>query len=123
MGKKLKLSLEGEALEGEALEPFKRSFDNLLARVLNEMERKDVEEATISIKFEILQDMRFRDTEEEEEKAEYIQPTFRHKMTSCMRIKDESSGITGGEGMELRWDPELGSWVMQEVDDQQEKLF
>lgn len=111
------------ATAGEAFEPFCNSFNGLLTRVLNEMERKDVEEARISITLDILQDRRIESYTDDEEAKEYIQPTFKHKMTSMMKIKDEASGMGGGDGYALEWDPTGQQWFMREVDDGQERMY
>lgn len=114
------------SLESEAFNAFKADFKQLLNSTLNTMQQKDVENASITAKFEIsLQtggnpNLRAPDSEDE---REIIMPMFKHKITAAMQLKAEKSGFLGGPDFELVWDRNSGTFAMIPIGSDQTSIF
>lgn len=118
--KKYPLSLNGDTFNG-----FKSDFDQMLRQLLTEMEKRESEEATISIKMvvSLTQDQE-RDFEANGYDAmkDITKPSFKHEISTVMQVKNKKSGNLGGN-MKLVWDRELCQYVVQEIDNGQVTLF
>lgn len=118
--KKYPLSLNGDTFNG-----FKADFDQMLRQLLTEMEKRESEEATISIKMVVsLAKDQERDFEANGYDAmkDVVKPSFKHEISTVMQVKNKKSGSLGGN-MKMVWDRELCQYVMQEIDNGQTTLF
>ena len=116
----LTLTMESEAFNG-----LKTDFNQVLRRTLTNMERKESEQAELTVKLKIsLEKDTAPDFREVKGKAErdIVRPTFTHKISSVMQIKCEKSGVLSGD-YELVWDEERGDYIMRPIDDGQLSLF
>lgn len=116
----LALTMESEAFNG-----LKTDFNQVLRRTLTNMERKESEQAELTVKLKIsLEKDTAPDFSEVRYRAErdIVRPTFTHKISSVMQIKCEKSGVLSGD-YELVWDEESGDYVMRPIEDGQLSLF
>lgn len=113
------------SLNGDTFNALKSDYDALLRQLLTEMENRDEEEATITIKVGVkLEKDQARDFQVNGYDAmrDIVKPTFKHEISTVMQIKNKKSGSLGGT-MEMIWDRELGQYVMRPIDDGQTTLF
>lgn len=89
MAKGLELSLKGDAFL-----LLKEDFDLVLERTVNNMKAKGSDEATITLKLNILLEKSTNFTDEDE--IEVDKPTFTFDISSVMQVKDKKSGVLGG---------------------------
>ena len=114
------------SLAGDTFNALKTDFDMLLAKTLHNMTDKDGDAAEIKVTLKI----EFRKQREPIENSdgvitgwkETIMPTFTHKVTSVLQIKDQLEGLLGGK-YELVWDAGLQEYVLREVDGNKGTLF
>lgn len=113
------------SLSGDTFNAFKSDFDQMLRQLLTEMEKRESDEATISIKMvvSLAQDQE-RDFEANGYDAmkDITKPTFKHEISTVMQVKNKKSGSVGGN-MKMVWDKELCQYVMQEIDNGQITMF
>lgn len=113
------------SLNGDTFNALKSDYDALLRQLLTEMENRDEEEATITIKVGVkLEKDQARDFQANGYDAmrDIVKPTFKHEISTVMQIKNKKSGSLGGT-MELVWDKELCQYVMRPIDNGQTDLF
>lgn len=113
------------SLNGDTFNTLKSDFDQQLRQLLTEMEKRESEEATISIKIAVsLQPDQARDFEANGYDAmrDIVKPSFKHEVSTVMQVKSKKSGSLGGN-FELVWDRELCQYVMREIDNGQTTLF
>lgn len=113
-------------LESEAFNAFKQDFHMLLNSTLATMQQKEVEDASIAVKFDIsLQTLVNPNVDDPESSAErdVVVPMFKHKVTAAMKIKSEKSGFVGGPDYELVWDKRSQAWLMKPIKDAQISAF
>lgn len=116
----LALTMESEAFNG-----LKTDFNQVLRRTLTNMERKESEQAELTVKLKIsLEKDTAPDFREVKYRAErdIVRPTFTHKISSVMQIKCEKSGVLSGD-YELIWDEESGDYIMRPIDNGQLSIF
>ena len=112
----LKLNINSNAFEN-----MKEDFDKVLKRTLGNMQIKESDEATLTLKLNIsLTEMEVPDFESEFPNAmrKIHKTRFDHKVSSVMQIKTEESGHLKGE-YELVWDEEAQDFVMKPIDNGQ----
>lgn len=112
-------------LDGDTFGAFKSDFDQILNALINEMENREEEDATISIKISVsLHPDQERDFETNgyDGMKDIIKPVFKHDISSVMQVKQKKSGILGGN-MKMVWDKELRHYVLQRIDNGQTSLF
>lgn len=105
----------GLNIDSKVFGSMKESFNAVLKGTLMRMEKFNANEAKITITLEIdLADSQVQDTTRPQYYAErdIIVPTFQHKVTSSIPVKDEIKGKTGGTGYELIWDRDTKSYYM-----------
>lgn len=113
------------SLNGDTFNAFKSDFDQMLRKLLLEMEKWDSEEATINMKMVVTLS---KDQERDFECNGYdgmkdiIKPSFKHEIGTVLQVKDKKSGSLGGN-MKMVWDREDGVYVMQDIDNGQTTLF
>lgn len=108
-------------LDAETFNAFKTDFDQILQALINEMERREEEDAVINIKIGVsLHPDQERDFETNgyDGMKDIIKPTFKHDITSVMNVKQKKSGILGGN-MKMVWDKDLRRYVLQNIDNGQ----
>lgn len=108
-----------------AFENLKADFDKVLRRTLGNMQIKESDEATLTLKLSIkLTEMEVPDFEAAYPNAmrKIHKPRFDHKVSSVMQIKTEESGHLKGE-YELVWDEDAQDFVMKPIDNGQKTLF
>lgn len=108
-------------MESEAFTALKSDFKQVLRRTLANMERKESEQAELTLKLKIsLEKDTAPDFREVRYRAErdIVRPTFTHKVSSVMQIKCEKSGILSGD-YELVWDEDSGDYIMRPIDNGQ----
>lgn len=113
------------SMNGDTFNAFKSDFDQMLRQLLAEMEKRESEEATISIKMVVnLAKDQERDFEANDYDAmkDIVKPSFKHEISTVMQVKNKKSGSLGGN-MKLVWDRELCQYVMQEIDNGQTSIF
>lgn len=113
------------SLNGDTFNALKSDYDSLLRQLLNEMENRDEEEATITIKVGVkLEKDQARDLQANGYDAmrDIVKPTFKHEISTVMQIKNKKSGTLGGS-MEMVWDKELCQYVMRPIDNGQVSMF
>lgn len=92
----------------------------LLNSTIATMQQKEVEEASISVKFDIQLQPGANpnvDAPGSAGERDITIPMFKHKVTAAMKIKSEKSGFVGGPDYELVWDKEKHAWAMMPVKD------
>lgn len=105
----------GLNIDSKVFSSMKESFNAMLKSTLMSMEKYKSNEAKITITLGIdLVDSHVQDTTRPQYYAErdVIIPTFQHKVTSAISIKDEIKGKTGGTGYELVYDRDTRSYYM-----------
>ncbi len=112
----------GLNMDSKVFTALKESFNASLRSTLMRMEKFAATEAKITITLDIdLADSHVPDHSRPQYNAErdVVIPTFQHKVTSSIPVKDEIKGKTGGIGFELIWDRDTKSYYMistKEVD-------
>ena len=109
------------SIESSVFDALKRDFDKVLKRTIGNMQVKESEEATLTLKLSILlKEIEVPNYESDDPTAMRIvhTPQFDHKVSSVMQIKTEESGKFKGE-YELVWDEELQDFVMKPIDNGQ----
>lgn len=105
----------GLNIDSKVFSSMKESFNAMLKSTLMSMEKYKSNEAKITITLGIdLVDSHIQDTSRPQYYAEreVVIPTFQHKVTSAISIKDEIKGKTGGTGYELVYDRDTRSYYM-----------
>ncbi len=113
------------SLDGDTFNAFKTDFDMMLRKLLTEMEKRETEDATISIKIAVnLQKGQERDYEANGYDAmkDITKPTFKHEINTVLQVKDKKTGNLGGD-MKLVWDRALCQYVLQEIDNGQMSML
>lgn len=109
------------SLNGETFNSMKTDFDMLLRKLLNEMERREEEDATINIKINVhMEKDQARDFQANGYDAmrDIIKPTFKHEISTVLQVKDKKNGTLGGN-LEMVWDRGLREYVLRDIDNGQ----
>ena len=117
----------GLTLDSKVFNALKTAFNETLRRTLMNMEKYGSTDATINLKLEIeIAESYVKDTSRPQYEAEreITVPTFNHKITSAIPVKDEIKGKTGGFGFELIYDRDTRDYYMISTKDaNQTSLF
>ena len=108
------------SLDSKVFSSMKESFNTVLKSTIMSMEKFNSKQAKITVTLGIdLVDSHVQDTSRPQYYAErdIIIPTFQHKVTSSIPIKDEIKGKTGGIGYELVYDRDTRSYYMVSTKD------
>ena len=112
-------------LDSDTFEEMKKNFNFVLQRLLGNMEEKQSREGSLTLKLDITLASEFipnYDPEVQGETREIHKPSFKHKITSVVKINDEKSGNMDSE-MELYMD-ENGVYKMKPIaNTQQRSIF
>lgn len=112
-------------INSNAFEAMKTDFDKVLKRTLANMQIKESDAATLTIKLNITlteTDVPDFDAANPNAMRKIQKPRFDHKVSSVMQIKSEESGSLKGE-YELVWDEEAQDFIMKPIDDGQRSFF
>ena len=85
-------------LDSDTFEEMKKNFNFVLQRLLGNMEEKQSREGSLTLKLDITLASEFipnYDPEVQGETREIHKPSFKHKITSVVKINDEKSGNMG----------------------------
>ncbi len=113
-------------LDSDAFNAFKSDFNMILRNTLLTMQQKDVEDASITVKFDISllkQANPNVDSPDSIGERDITSPTFKHKVAASMKIKAEKGGYVGGSDYELVWDKDKRDYVMKPIKDNQTSIF
>lgn len=105
----------GLNLDSKVFTALKSAFNETLRRTLMNMEKYHSTDASITIKIDIdLTESYTEDNSRPQYKAEreITIPTFSHKVTSAIPVKDEIKGKTGGIGFEMVYDRDTRDYYM-----------
>lgn len=104
-------------MEGEPFDELRRNFNIVIQRLIKNMNDTESDEAKISIAVEVKLDKEFIPnyvSGKVDGGRDIKKPTFKHKVTSTISVKDEESGVRNTE-MELVWDDEQKMYVLKPV--------
>jgi hypothetical protein len=102
------------SIDGAALEEMKSDFDRAINAAVMAMRQKEVQSSTITAKLEITF------PEGSSTDGDFVLfPTFRHKVSTAMQYKSESTGFFGGSDYRLVWNPNSGRWNVRRMDEDQ----
>lgn len=105
------------SLESDTFEEMKRNFNFVLQRLLGTMEERECNDGSITLKMEVSIASEFIpnfNKDKQGETREIKKPSFKHKVTSSVQIKDEKSGNLDSE-MELVMDEDTGTYILRPV--------
>lgn len=112
-------------LDSTTFNDLKCDFNMVLRRTLANMERKESEQAELTVKLKIsLMKELIPDYSETKYRTdrEIVRPLFSHKVSSVMQTKYEKSGLLCGD-YELVWDETQDDYIMRPIIDGQVSLF
>lgn len=104
-------------MEGEPFDELRRNFNIIIQRLIKNMSDTESDEAKISITVDVKLDTEFIPEYKDGKQnggRDIKKPTFKHKVTSAISVKDEESGVRNTE-MELVWDDEQHMYVLKPV--------
>lgn len=105
--------------DSDTFKDVKRDMNFVLQRLLGNMLEKESTEGSMTLKIDVGFKTEYipnYNPEIEGESRKIEKPTFKHKVTSQLQIKDEKSGNMDTE-MELVFDEDTGEYVMRPVSD------
>ncbi len=108
-------------LENTAFDEARESFNIILQRLFDDMEKNESNEGNITLKvsLELLRDMipnRYGEI------TEVNRPLIKYKVSSAVPIKETLDGMKD-TGMNLIWDASLKKYVLKHIDGEQRSLF
>lgn len=106
------------SLKSDTFAAMKEDFDGVLARTIGNMEMKNADNATITLKLGITLDKVSVGTPNGNQ--DITRPSFKHDISSVIQVKDRKSGALTGD-YELVY--EDGKYVMRRIDDGQTNMF
>ena len=113
-------------LDSDAFNAFKSDFNMILRNTIATMQQKGVEDASITVKFDILLLQQANpnvDAPDSIGERDITSPTFKHKVTASMKIKSEKGGYVGGPDYELVWGKDKRDYVIKPIKDNQTSIF
>ena len=106
------------SLKSDTFAALKEDFDGVLARTIGNMEMKNADNATITLKLGITLDKVSVGTPNGNQ--DITRPSFKHDISSVMQVKDRKSGALTGDYELIHED---GKYVMRRIDDGQTNMF
>ena len=113
------------SLNGDTFNALKSDFEQMLRQLLTEMEKRDSEDATMTVKLNVeLKKDQARDylCNGYDGTRDITKPSFKHEISTVMQVKNKKTGSLGGN-YELVWDKDLMQYVMREIDNGQISMF
>ena len=115
------------SLNGETFSELKEDINNYLQMTLSKMDEKSSTEAEITVKITISLDhtkIPVLDEEGEDSHRDAKLPSFKHKVSSLMKTKFETSGDLDLAGdYELVFDEKREEYIMRKLVDPQTSLY
>lgn len=108
------------SLSSDTFQALKEDFDSILSRTIGNMEMRNADSATITLKLGI--DLDKETVVSGGSSHEVTKPTFKHDISSVMQVKDKKSGALSGD-YELVWNPEEGKYIMRRIDNGQTSMY
>ena len=108
-------------IESESLAKMRNDANRVLQKLLKNMVEKSTNEGTLTIRLDVSFIQEFvpipleEQTEKSGETRRVLKPQFKHKISSTMQVKDDASGDSINDTMELVWDEETCSYVLTPV--------
>ena len=99
------------SIYSEAFHKLREDFDKIMISTLARMQEKGSEDATITLKIDIGLEKTFAPVRGTTQMRDVYLPTFEHKITSAMQIKQEVKGRYDEE-CELVWNPASNSYLL-----------
>lgn len=106
------------SLKSDTFAALKEDFDSVLLRTIGNMEMKNADNATITMKLSITLDK--VSVGGPNGLQDITRPSFKHDISSVMQVKDRKSGALTGD-YELVY--EDGKYAMRRIDDGQTSLY
>lgn len=104
-------------MAGEVFDDLRRSFDIVMQRLMKRMSETESDEAKITINLDVKLGTdfvpEFKDGKQNGGR-DIKKPTFEHKISSSITVKDEMKGAKATE-MELVWDEESKTYVLTPI--------
>ena len=113
-------------IEGEQFVQMRADSNRVLQKLLKNMVEKNTNDGTLTIKIDVSFVQEFVPIPHEQRKENgpesrrVLKPQFKHKISSTMQVKDDASGNSKNETMELVWDEETGSYILTPVTGEQQ---
>lgn len=110
-------------LEDETFENIRQNFNTVLQRLFKNMIDSGSDEGSITLKIDVtLQEEYIKnfDPDIEGESRLIRKPSFEHKVTSTVSVKDEIKGKRNSE-MELVWNEDLQAYVLAYISNTQQR--
>lgn len=99
------------SIYSEAFHKLREDFDKMMISTLARMQEKGSKDATITLKIDIGLEKTFAPVSGTTQMRDVYLPTFEHKITSAMQIKQEVKGRYDEE-CELVWNPASNSYLL-----------
>lgn len=112
-------------LEDETFDDARSDFNVVLQRLFKNMLEAGSDEGSITLKLDVTLKSEIitnTDPDIEGETREIHLPSFSHKVTSTVQVKDEMKG-SKNPNMELVWDPETKTYKLQYVANTEQKTI
>ena len=112
-------------LEDETFDDARSDFNVVLQRLFKNMLEAGSDEGSITLKLDVTlksETITNTDPDIEGETREIHLPSFSHKVTSTVQVKDEMKG-SKNPNMELVWDPETKTYKLQYVANTEQKTI
>ena len=109
------------AIEGQSFTKMREDANRVLQKLLKNMVEKSTNEGTLTIKIDVTFVQEFlpippeQRTDESGYTRRVLKPQFKHKISSTMQVKDDASGDSKNETMELVWDPKTESYILTPI--------
>lgn len=120
-----KLQIKQLGIDSEIFDELREHFDAVLQRTFSNMQRKGCDSADISIKLTITVDKFeevYRDRYGEMQRSMIQKPSFAHKVSASMKIKDTEQGFFK-EDYELVYNGDVDEFILVPIMDRQTRMM
>ena len=120
-----KLQIKQLGIDSEIFDELREHFDAVLQRTFSNMQRKGCDSADISIKLTITVDKFeevYRDRDGEMHRSMIQKPSFAHKVSASMKIKDTEQGFFK-EDYELVYNGDVDEFILVPIMDRQTRMM
>lgn len=119
------LQIKQLGIDSEIFDELREHFDAVLQRTFSNMQRKGCDSADISIKLTITVDKFeevYRDRYGEMQRSMIQKPSFAHKVSASMNIKDTEQGFFK-EDYELVYNGDVDEFILVPIMDRQTRMM
>ena len=119
------LQIKQLGIDSEIFDELREHFDAVLQRTFSNMQRKGCDSADISIKLTITVDKFeevYRDRYGEMQRSMIQKPSFAHKVSASMKIKDTEQGFFK-EDYELVYNGDVDEFILVPIMDRQTRMM